>query len=133
MRPLTSVLLLGFLVCSMLLGCHSENARFKASGLYAVKDGKDKFKIAKVLVADKDIVHIRLYKNTFSNRPTTVDPAELSLGSIKDKDGFGMGHLPLGVEAFMAWDPVLLMEAPVTAEELEGYKMWKESGGGAFK
>ncbi len=106
--------------------------KFKVGGLYSVKDGETRFKIAKVLVVDKDAVHIRLYKNTFATRPDKVEPSILSLGSIKDKDGFGIGHLPLMPQVFAAGEPMLLMETEVTPQELEGYKMWKEGGGGAF-
>jgi hypothetical protein len=62
-----------------------------------------------------------------------VDPSSLSLGSIKEKDGFGIGHLPMSPKAFAAWQPVFLMETPVVPGELEGYRLWKEAGGGAFK
>jgi hypothetical protein len=121
------------LLGSAFQGCGSEPSTFKAGGLYTVKDGKGGFKIAKVLVAEKGMVHVRLYKNAFPARPATVAPADLSLGSIKDKDGFGMGHLPLSLAAFTDWAPILLMESPVTEKELEGYKLWQEGGGGAFK
>jgi hypothetical protein len=49
----------------------------------------------KVLAVDHSAIHVRLYKNRFTNRPQSVDTRELSLGSIDDPDGFGVGHLPL--------------------------------------
>jgi hypothetical protein len=125
--------LAAFLLGSTFLGCHPEPSAFKAGGLYSVRDGKELFKVAKVLVVDKDMVHVRLYKNKFSTRPSTLEPSELSMGSVKDPVGFGIGHLPLDTQTFIGWDPVFLAETAVTDKELEGYRIWKENGGGAFK
>ena len=41
-------------------------------GLYSVDDGEGWFRIAKVLVVEGDAVHIRLYKNRFSQRPESI-------------------------------------------------------------
>ena len=54
------------------------------------------------------------------------------MGSIKDKDGFGMGHLPITEKDFAGWKAVLLTKSEVKADELEGYKLWKEAGGGVL-
>jgi len=86
----------------------------------------------KLLARDEGICHVRVYKQKFGSRPERVDPSKLSLGTIHDKDGFGMGHLPLSDEAFRAWQPVLISKTLVTSEELEGYRMWKEASGGVF-
>ena len=104
----------------------------EAGSLYTVDDGEGWFRVAKVLVADDEAVHIRLYKNRFKERPTTVDPKDLELGTVHDKDGFGMGHLPLTRRAYSAWLPVLLQRGTVEPDELEGYEEWKSSGGGLF-
>ena len=55
-----------------------------------------------VSVPPGDSIHpsFRTQPTSFSSRPPKVDPADLSLGSIKDKDGFGMGHLPLDLKMF---------------------------------
>jgi hypothetical protein len=60
-------------------------------------------------------------------RQGAVDPAAVTLGSIHDKDGFAMGHLPLQLAAFMEREPIFLTYAEVKPEELEGYNFWKES------
>jgi hypothetical protein len=59
--------------------------------------------------------------------------------SIADGSGrFGIAKLLArgegfcGDDTFRAWQPVLIMKTPVTSEELEGYRMWKEARGGAF-
>ena len=47
--------------------------------LYSVEGEAKNYKVAKVLVVDSDAVHIRLYKNSFMERPSNVDPSTLSL------------------------------------------------------
>jgi hypothetical protein len=98
---------------------------------YSIVDG-DTFSIAKVLKLEPEpeIVHVRIYKQHFPQRPRAIDPAALTLGTIHDKDGFGMGHLPLRLATFMDRDPIFLTHAEVKPEELEGYNFWKESADG---
>jgi hypothetical protein len=129
-RQLAIIAIVVFLLLSF--GCAFKRPALKVGGLYSVNDGEGNFRVAKVLALDDFAVHIRLYKNKYPVRPRTVDAATLSLGSIKDKDGFGMGHLPLSRKAFANWQPVFLTQSSVTAEELEGYKMWQEDHGGVF-
>ena len=88
--------------------------------------------ILKVLKFEAEIVHVRLYKNKFSAVPAKIEPKSLELGSINDKDGFGIGHLPLTNETFHSWEPQFLQHTLVEPEELEGYEAWKESKGGAW-
>jgi len=110
----------------------SRSAELVVGGIYSISDDDGRFGIAKLLARDEGICHVRLYKQKFPSRPEKVDPLDLSLGSIYDQDGFGMGHLPLQDDAFRAWQPVLILKTPVTFEELDGYRMWKEAGGGVF-
>ena len=99
---------------------------------YSIMDG-EAFGIAKVLKLDPDIVHARIYKQHFPQRPRSIDPAALTLGTIHDQDGFGMGHLPVRLAAFMEREPIFLTYAEVKPEELEGYNFWKENAeGGVF-
>ncbi len=101
-------------------------------GLYAVKNADGTYSIEKVLAADKGIVHLRKYANTFPTRPEEVDSSKLTLGGIsiddllkKKKLGpMGVGHFPLAVEGFLKESPVFLQQEPVKDEELEGYRMW---------
>ncbi len=101
-------------------------------GVYSIDNGDGKFGIVKILKLDPGIVHVRVYKNKFATRPTSISLDELSIGSIKDKDGFGMGHVPISEADFKGWKAIMLTKAQVKAEELEGYKLWKEAGGGVF-
>jgi len=97
---------------------------------YSIIDG-DTFSIAKVLKLEPGIVHARIYKQHFQQRPRSIDPAALTLGSIHDKDGFGMGHLPLQLVTFTDREPMFLTHAEVKPEELEGYNLWKETADGS--
>jgi hypothetical protein len=62
---------------------------------YSIVDG-DEFSIAKVLKLEPEIVHVRIYKQHFQQRPRSIDPTALTLGSIDDEDGFGMDICPCG-------------------------------------
>jgi hypothetical protein len=120
------------------IGCSDVSSRSgtqvtpEAGSLYTVNDGEGWFRIAKVLAVEEKGVHIRLYKNRYKDRPTTVDKRGLSLGKVDDPDGFGMGHLPLTRAAFVAWQPKLLERGEVSSEELDGFLEWQKSGGGYF-
>ena len=106
-----------------------ENARSELfeGGYYSFADG-DAFSIAKILKLEPDKVHVRIYKQHFSERPRAIDPSSLTLGTIHDKDGFGMSHLPLHRETFRRREPVFLTYSEVAADELEGYEVWKSMG-----
>jgi hypothetical protein len=104
-----------------------------SGGLYSIDNGDGTFGVAKILVLDEEAAHIRTYKGRFPARPDTEDLGQLSVGSIHDGEDFGMGHLPLTREAFLSWRPQLILVTSVTSEELEGYEVWKEAGGGLFQ
>ncbi|HZG52442.1 MAG TPA: hypothetical protein VEZ40_09930 [Pyrinomonadaceae bacterium] len=109
------------------------HAELKAGGLYSIDDGEGSFRIVKLLVLDDDAAHVAMYRDKFSTRPTTVDPASLSFGGVEDgNEDVGIMHLPLSREAFLRDRPVFISQTPVTEEELEGYQMWKEAGGEVF-
>jgi hypothetical protein len=108
---------------------HDAQSQLFEGGYYSIADGAT-FSIAKVLKLEPDKVHVRIYKEHFPQRPRSIDPAALTLGTIHDKDGFGMGHLPLRLKSFMERMPVFLAYAEVQPAELEGYNVWKESAGG---
>lgn len=122
------------LALATLLACRSgptqPPTQWKVGGLYSIESGEGDFSVAKVLALDPGVVGVRVYKQRFPARPAKA-PSTLTLGTINDKDGFGIGHLPLAEEEFGSWKPQLLEVQTVTAEELEGYSMWKESQGGS--
>ena len=89
-------------------------------------DDDGTYRVAKVLATDEQAVHVRVYKERFPQRPTAVDLERLTLGSIDDSDGFGVGHLPLSRDEFALWEPSLITTVGVDEEELEGYRMWAD-------
>jgi hypothetical protein len=118
-------------IFALLLGC-SQQAQPRPGALCTVDDGKGSYRIAKVLVVDEVGVHVRLYKNRWKERPEKVDASTLSLGGVDDKEGMGMGHVPLTKRAFAAMKPVVIGQEEVRKEELDGYHMWKDGSGGYF-
>ncbi|MGC2743795.1 MAG: hypothetical protein WA672_11445 [Candidatus Angelobacter sp.] len=96
---------------------------------YSIADG-EVFSIAKALKLEPEIVHVRIYKQHFPQRPRSIDPAALTLGTIYDKDGFGMSHLPLQLATFLNSEPAFLTHGEVKPEELNGYNLWKETADG---
>ncbi len=112
----------------------SENAPSELfeGGYYSIIDG-DEFSIAKVLKLEAAIVHVRIYKEHFPHRPRSIDPGQLTLGTVLDKDGFGMGHLPLSLESFRRREPRFITHSEVQPDELAGYEIWKEDEGGVWE
>jgi hypothetical protein len=82
--------------------------------------------VLKILKAEDQIAQIRLYKNRFDRIPPRVEPNSLDLGTIHDRDGFGIGHLPISHETFASWQPQFQQHALV---EPDGYQIWKNSRG----
>ncbi|MAT71075.1 MAG: hypothetical protein CMJ58_16295 [Planctomycetaceae bacterium] len=128
-----------FLGVSLWIGCSNDipttmdsRSTWIAGGVYSIDSGDGIFKVVKILVLEPGIVHARIYKNKFQERPESVDFESLSLGSVHDADGFGMGHLPLSEATFRSWTPAFVTRADVTDDELEGYCMWKDADGGVF-
>jgi len=84
-------------------------------------------------VLDGEAIHVRLYKNRFPERPKTIDPSSLVMGSLRDPDGtFGIEHLPIRTAEFLSWQPELLAMSTVSTDELGGYEEWKRAGGGVW-
>ena len=105
---------------------------WRVGGLYSTADGKGQFSVVKILVLEPNAVHVRIYQQRFSTRPTSVDPASLTLGQLDGKQGFSIGHIPLSGSSFARWEPVFITQQSVSDGELEGYKAWKEAKGGVF-
>lgn len=114
------------LMTVIIYSCNNQEKKLKAGAICTVDDGDGKFGVVKILVIDDEIAHIRIYKNKYDQRPASIDLKTLSLGSINDKDGFGIGHTPLARKGFEDWKPVVINYEEVNKEELEGYEIWKE-------
>ena len=85
---------------------------------------EDGFSVAKVLAKSSNVVHVRIYKEKFAIRPDSVGTSALSLGSIHDPDGFGVGHIPLSCATFGSWLPAKFRSEPVTDDEFIWVTEW---------
>jgi hypothetical protein len=98
---------------------------FGPGDLCSVELVKGDYRVVKILVMEDGIVHLRLYPDKFSERPSAVDPFELDLVPIHKS--FGIAHLPLSAEDFATWRPGVVAHEAVRAEELEAYELWQEA------
>jgi hypothetical protein len=98
----------------------------------SITTGDSSFSVIKILVVDQHVLHIRKYKNRFSERPHQIERTGLSMGTIHDPDGFGVGHLPISASGFASWMPARICRHDVTEEELEGYRSWLEDQSAAW-
>lgn len=115
------------LACA-LLACQ-ESPQYEevvVGGLYAFPEEAG-YSVVKVLAADSDTVHLRVYRNKFEAVPTELDETRLTLGQFGDPEGYGLGHFPLALEGFWEEEPVFIKEVPVEEEELAGYRTYKEA------
>ena len=130
-----------FTILTALTGCSKEggapvaqrNNAIQVGGLYATQDKDGSWRVMKVLAVDNSAVHLRSYANRFPQQPKDVDPAKLTLGSLNDPAGFGIGHFPLAKEGFLDDKPVLLKVVPVKEEELDGYKLYLDENKGGSR
>ena len=96
-----------------------------AGGLYSVVWDGD-FRVVKVLAVDDDVVHLRIYRNTFETRPADVDISMLKWDiDMNDLSTIGVGHLPLALNGFLDDEPVFIQQDVVTPEEMEPVNSWR--------
>lgn len=113
------------ILTGIIAGCGNQKANIQAGTICTIEDGDGKYGVIKVLVIDDEIAHIKVYKNKYTQRPAKVDMKTLSLGSLNDADGFGIGHMPIARKGFDAWKPIPVGFETVTKDDLEGYEIWK--------
>lgn len=115
-----------------LRGPWSECVGIREGGIYSVVSGKA-YQVAKLLKVDERGVHLRLYANAWDQRPAKLNLEDLSLSAPEGEEGGrAIGHMPLARQAFLVMGPHYVTDAPVTEEELDGYRMWEEGKGGYF-
>jgi len=119
-------------IAVVLLACRKSSAKLEIGGIYSIDNGDGHYGVAKLLAYGDGICHVRIYAQKFESRPATVDVSTLSLGKVGSPGGVGLGHLPLREAGFLRWKPVLIIKTAVNPDELDGYNIWKEGGGGAF-
>ena len=93
-------------------------------GLYGSRASDGTYRVAKVLVAEHSIVHVRMYAERFATMPEAITSSDLSLGAVGSPGGFGIGHAPMALEGFLAEERTLLATEQVHDNELEGYHIW---------
>ncbi len=129
---LSSLMMIG---CSDSVTSNKENkdtdmaktTKIEIGGLYASKGRDGKYLVTKVLACDDVAVHVRIYANKYSVLPMDLDSSTLSLGSLNDKGGFGIGHAPMAKDGFWLGSPILLKVEAVRENELDGYKMYLDA------
>jgi hypothetical protein len=119
-------------IAAVLVACRKSVAKLEVGGIYSINNGDGHYGVAKLLAYGDGICHVRIYAQKFDSRPVTVDASSLSLGKFDAPGGGGLGHLPLREAGFLQWKPVLITKTAVAPDELDGYNMWKQGGGGAF-
>ncbi|NLH49618.1 MAG: hypothetical protein GX444_13605 [Myxococcales bacterium] len=110
----------------------SPHGRLIVGGLYLLAEEDGTFGVLKILAVDRGGVHLRLYANHYKRKPKDLNPAVLRLSRDGWLDGSSYGHLPVGKESFRRWPIEFVRQESVSEEELEGYQIWKEEGGGYF-
>ena len=78
------------------------------------------------------MVHVRIYKERFATRPKSIEMDALTLGTINDADGFGVGHIPLSCACFGSWLPVRFRTDPVADDEVIWVTEWEKSDGSVW-
>jgi len=107
--------------------------------LYSVRGSSPgTYQVVKVLALDDVGLHVCLYGNAFAHRPANIAPELLDTApflSLAPEDAgqewpLSVGHLPLLIPTFLGMQPVFIMHAEVTPDELESYQEWQQTGGG---
>jgi hypothetical protein len=102
-------------------------------GLYAMKaGGGEGYRVLKILKIDEKGVHIRLYGKRLAAIPTRIDESSLYVnGPEGGQEGrAGVGHLAVSKSSFSEWDVRFIQQSSVSAQELEGYRVWLADKGG---
>jgi hypothetical protein len=94
-----SLLFISLFMMSFSCGIKNDTS-IRPGSICTVEDGEGKFGVVKVLVINDREAHVKMYKNKYDKRPSKIDIGSLSVGSIYDKDGFGIGHVPLERKQF---------------------------------
>jgi uncharacterized protein YndB with AHSA1/START domain len=86
----------------------------------------------KVLTQTRKVIHLRIYSDRWVEPPELVNPWRLRLDPAW-ADNPGVGHVPLAAADLQRMPAYYMRLVMVGDDELEGYRNWKESGGGVFR
>ena len=73
------------------LGRRKLPKELAAGDVCSTLSGEGDYVITKVLARDPGIIHVRIYKKRFGYRPERINTALLTLGTVHDEEGCGMG------------------------------------------
>ncbi|WP_369977988.1 hypothetical protein [Xanthomonas bundabergensis] len=112
----------------------ADAGQWQEGGLYVTEQENGRFVPLKILKVDAHGVHVRVYSNVYPQPPASIDESTLYMAGVDRPDDvpMGMGHLPISTASFSGWEARFVQPSSVTAEELEGYDMWREAEGGYF-
>jgi hypothetical protein len=103
-------------------------------GLYSTPNDDGTYSVIKILKLDDRGVHVRVYSNSFSAHPDTLEEGALYMAGLTKgpNERLGMGHLPLSRSSFARWRPRFIKRVEVKPDELDGYREWLAGKGGYF-
>ncbi len=124
----TSLLLTLLCLASSAIG----QERLMEGGLYSTRNKNGSYSVLKVLKLDPQGVHVRMYSNQFAQHPSKLDESMLYIAGMnrKSNESLGMDHAAISRASFASWGARFIKFGPVRQEELDGYEMWREAGGG---
>lgn len=105
--------------------------QYEVGGVYSVWT-QGCYRATKLLSTDDGGLHLRVYGNSWEERPTHIEPTQLTLESTVENSRRAIGHLPMVRASFLAMGPRFVIKTAVEESELEGYRMWEEAKGGYF-
>jgi len=128
-------LVLVLAAAATLCGCGGATVvQWEVGGLYSTPNENGTYSVLKILKLDDNGVHVRLYSNQFPERPSDVDTDALYMAGMdrQEDENLGMGHAPISRASFSTWGAEYIKTVAVTEEDLEGYQIWLDAGGGYF-
>lgn len=128
MKIVISVAAIGLSII-MLTGCSRPSATdLLVGGIYSITSGENKFGVVKIIALKEDLVHIRIYKDTYQDRPETVDPNALTPGPMHDgMSPFGTSSLPFHLSKFLDLKPRFITQTEVTDDEQNNPAQWQHA------
>lgn len=107
-----------------------ENFELEVGGIYTVWS-RNSYGAIKILHVDEGGIHIRLYGQTWEERPTEMDPTILTVEGPFEETG-AIGHMPVSKRGVLRMGPKHAAQTEVSEDELDGYRSWQEAQGGYF-
>lgn len=88
---------------------------------YALQTGYNRFQVVRVIAIEECGVHFRMYQKWFDETPRHNDLEDLQQASTT--------YMPFRWWPFFVMGPEYLTQAPLSQEELDEYRQWREEDG----